>query len=73
MIDMGLSFHSTRREDKAMDIRLFKEILNSTYQRYYTEFFGDFLDGYKSVNSKELDKILQRMDEIETRKRYALT
>ena len=73
MIDMGLSFHSTRREDKAMDIRLFKEILNSTYQRYYTEFFGDFLDGYKSVNSKELEKIMQRMDEIESRKRYALT
>ena len=73
MIDMGLSFHSTRKEDKAMDIRLFKEILNSTYQRYYTKFFGDFLDGYKSVNSKELEKILQRMDEIETRKRYALT
>jgi len=73
MIDMGLSFHSTRREDKAMDIRLFKEILNSTYQRYYTKFFGDFLNGYKSVNSKELEKILQRMDEIETRKRYALT
>jgi TP53 regulating kinase and related kinases len=73
MIDMGLSFHSTRREDKAMDIRLFKEILNSTYHRYYTKFFGDFLDGYKSVNSKELEKILQRMVEIETRKRYALT
>jgi TP53 regulating kinase-like protein len=72
MIDMGLSFHSTRREDKAMDIRLFKEILKSTYYRYFPEFFGDFLDGYKSVNSKELDKILQRIDEIETRKRYAL-
>jgi len=73
MIDMGLSFHSTRREDKAMDIRLFKEILKSTYYRYYSEFFGDFLDGYKSVNSKELDKILQRIDEIETRKRYGPT
>jgi TP53 regulating kinase and related kinases len=73
MIDMGLSFHSTRREDKAMDIRLFKEILKSTYYRYYCEFFGDFLDGYKSVNSKELEKILQRIDEIEARKRYALT
>jgi TP53 regulating kinase-like protein len=73
MIDMGLSFHSTRREDKAMDIRLFKEILNSTYHRNCSEFFGDFLDGYKSVNSKELEKILQRIDEIETRKRYALT
>jgi TP53 regulating kinase-like protein len=73
MIDMGLSFHSTRREDKAMDIRLFKEILKSTYHRNCSEFFGDFLDGYKSVNSKELEKILQRIDEIETRKRYALT
>jgi len=73
MIDMGLSFHSTRREDKAMDIRLFKEILKSTYYRYFPEFFGHFLDGYKSVNSKELDKILQRLDEIETRKRYAPT
>ena len=30
MIDMGLSFYSTRKEDKAMDIRLFKEILTST-------------------------------------------
>jgi TP53 regulating kinase and related kinases len=73
MIDMGLSFHSTRREDKAMDIRLFKEILKSTYHRNCSEFFGNFLDGYKSVNSKELDKILQRIDEIETRKRYAPT
>ncbi len=73
MIDMGLSFHSTRKEDKAMDIRLFKEILKSTYHRNCSEFFGNFLDGYKSVNSKELDKILQRIDEIETRKRYAPT
>jgi TP53 regulating kinase and related kinases len=73
MIDMGLSFYSTRREDKAMDIRLFKEILKSTYHPYYSEFFGDFLDGYKSVNSKELEKILRRIDDIETRKRYAIT
>jgi TP53 regulating kinase-like protein len=73
MIDMGLSFYSTRREDKAMDIRSFKEILKSTYHPYYSEFFGDFLDGYKSVNSKELEKILWRIDDIETRKRYAIT
>ena len=72
MIDMGLSFYSTRREDKAMDIRLFKEILKSTHHHTCSEFFYDFLEGYKSVNSKELEKILQRMDEIETRKRYAV-
>jgi TP53 regulating kinase-like protein len=72
MIDMGLSFYSTRKEDKAMDIRLFKEILKSAYHRSYSEFFEAFLDGYKSINSKELEKILQRIDVIETRKRYAI-
>jgi TP53 regulating kinase-like protein len=72
MIDMGLSFYSTRKEDKAMDIRLFKEILKSTYHSSYSEFFETFLDGYSSINSKELEKILKRVDEIDTRKRYAI-
>lgn len=73
MIDMGLSFYSTRREDKAMDIRLFKEILKSTFHNSFPKFFDEFLDGYKSVNSKELEKILERIDVIETRKRYSVT
>lgn len=73
MIDMGLSFYSTRKEDKAMDIRLFKEILNSAYHSSYFEFFETFLDGYRSNNTKELEKILKRVDEIDTRKRYAIT
>jgi TP53 regulating kinase-like protein len=73
MIDMGLSFYSTRKEDKAMDIRLFKEILKSTFHNSFSKFFGEFLDGYKSVNSKELEKILERIDVIETRKRYSVT
>ena len=72
MIDMGLSFYSTRKEDKAMDIRLFKEILNSAYHSSYFEFFETFLDGYRSNNTKELEKILKRVDEIDTRKRYAI-
>jgi len=72
MIDMGLSFYSTRKEDKAMDIRLFKEILNSAYHSTYLEFFETFLDGYRSINIKELEKILKRVDEIDTRKRYAI-
>ncbi|HKX20055.1 MAG TPA: KEOPS complex kinase/ATPase Bud32 [Nitrososphaeraceae archaeon] len=72
MIDMGLSFYSTRKEDKAMDIRLFKEILNSAYHSSYFEFFETFLDGYRSINTKELEKILTRVDEIDTRKRYAI-
>lgn len=71
MIDMGLSFYSTRTEDKAMDIRLFKEILRSTFHHSFSKFFDEFLDGYKSVNSMELKNIRERIDEIETRKRYA--
>lgn len=73
MLDMGLSFYSTRMEDKAMDIRLFKEILKSTFHNSFSKFFNDFLVGYQSVNSKELEKILQRIDIIESRKRYAVT
>jgi Kae1-associated kinase Bud32 len=73
MIDMGLSFYSTRTEDKAMDIRLFKEILRSTFHPSSSKFFDEFLDGYKSVNSMELENILERIDEIETRKRYAIS
>jgi tRNA A-37 threonylcarbamoyl transferase component Bud32 len=69
---MGLSFYSTRREDKAMDIRLFKEILKSTFHNSFSKFFDEFLDGYKSVNS-ELEKILERIEVIETRKRYSVT
>ncbi len=72
MIDMGLSFYSRRNEDKAEDIRLFKEILNSTHHNSYSEFFYTFLDGYRSINSKELEKILQKLKEIESRKRYAI-
>jgi len=73
MIDMGLSFYSTRTEDKAVDIRLFKEILRSTFHHSFSEFFDKFLEGYKSVNSMELENILERIDEIETRKRYAIS
>jgi Kae1-associated kinase Bud32 len=73
MVDMGLSFYSTRMEDKAMDIRLFKEILKSTFYNSFSKFFNEFLDGYQSVNPKELEKILQRIDIIESRKRYAVT
>jgi TP53 regulating kinase-like protein len=73
MVDMGLSFYSRRMEDKAMDIRLFKEILKSTFHNSFSKFFNEFLAGYQSVNSKELEKILQRIDIIESRKRYAVT
>jgi TP53 regulating kinase-like protein len=73
MVDMGLSFYSTRREDKAMDIRLFKEILKSTFHNSFSRLFNEFLNGYQSVNSKELENILQRIDIIESRKRYAVT
>ena len=73
MIDMGLSFYSTRTEDKAVDIRLFKEILRSTFHHSFSEFFDKFLEGYKSVNSMELENILERIDEIETRIRYAIS
>ena len=70
MIDFGLSYCSNRIEDKAVDIRLIKEIFNSLYSEYYSVFYSAFLDGYSIT--KELQKIIDKIKKIEMRRRYAI-
>jgi TP53 regulating kinase and related kinases len=70
MIDFGLSFNSNRIEDKAVDVRLIKEIFNSLYSDSYLEFYSAFLDGYSL--SKEFQKIINKIKNIEMRRRYAV-
>ena len=48
VIDFGLSFYSERLEDKAADIGLFKEILNSVYIKIFLKHrLKIFYYGYK--------------------------
>ncbi len=70
LIDFGLSFKSKRIEDKAVDIRLIKEVLSSAHADIFDDAFRLFLEGYKGI-LKDIDDILKNVREIEKRGRYA--
>jgi len=67
-IDFGLSFYSHKVEDKAVDIHLFKQALNSKHHRVYEEALREFLKGYEKVNKYK--EILKRLRRVELRGRY---
>jgi TP53 regulating kinase and related kinases len=71
IFDFGLSFFSERLEDKAADIRLFKEILNSVHVEYFERSFENFLLGYRKTYGKKSLKIFNTVEEIEQRGRYS--
>lgn len=71
LIDFGLSFFSERIEDKAVDLRVFKEVLNSAHIDICKEAYDSFIIGYSSNTKKDVIKILNIVGEIEKRGRYA--
>lgn len=72
LLDFGLSFFSQRYEDKAVDLRLMKEILGSVHADLYDKAYKNFIEGYSEViNKKDLGIILKNIQEIENRGRYA--
>jgi TP53 regulating kinase-like protein len=72
LLDFGLSFFSERLEDKAVDIRLVKEVFSSSYASKYDLIFSRFLLGYSSIISqKNMRATLRIVHEIEQRGRYS--
>ena len=72
LIDFGLAFFSERLEDKAVDIRLVKEVLYSSYVSICARLFSKFLEGYSSVmGQKKSQATLRKVREIELRGRYS--
>ena len=72
ILDFGLSYYSHRREDRAVDVRLIKEILSSAHAAIYKDAYEGFLQGYSEILGKyETERILKRVSEIEQRGRYA--
>ena len=72
MLDFGLAFISERLEDKAVDIRLVKEVLFSSYVSISAEAFSEFLVGYSSIAGNRVTQAtLRKVSEIERRGRYA--
>lgn len=68
MIDFGLSFRSERFEDKAVDIHLLKQVLNSSHPEAAEKAWQKFLNGYQKY--KKSEEILEQLEEVENRGRY---
>ncbi len=67
-IDFGLSFFSQKAEDKAVDIHLFLQALESKHYRISEKAFEFFLKGYN--HSKEFKKVMDRFKAVEKRGRH---
>ena len=72
LIDFGLANRTEKPDDHAVDLRLFKEILNSAHANVMKKSWKNFITGYeKSVGKKHCKKILELVSVIESRGRYA--
>ena len=73
LIDFGLATRTEKPDDHAVDLRLFKEILNSAHAEVMEKSWKNFQTGYsKVVGLKYSKKILNLVAVIESRGRYAI-
>lgn len=68
-IDFGLSFFSEKAEDRAVDLHLLKEGLESKHYKIWEECFKCALDAYKK-EAKNSSETLKRLEVVEKRGRY---
>ncbi|MFH1839615.1 MAG: KEOPS complex kinase/ATPase Bud32, partial [Nanoarchaeota archaeon] len=67
-IDFGLGFYSDKVEDKAVDLHLLRQALESKHFLHYEALFKAVLSGYKK--SKNYSKVMTRFEKVEKRGRY---
>ena len=67
-IDFGLGFISNKLEDKAVDLHLLKQALESKHYKCFKEAFNSILKGYKKCH--QFDEVLKRLEKVESRGRY---
>lgn len=68
-IDFGLGFISDKFEDKAVDIHLFRQALDSKHYKHSEKSFEYFLKGYKE-KSNNFKETINRLEKVEKRGRY---
>lgn len=72
LIDFGLAQKTDKIEDHAIDLRLFKEILNSAHVDIMEDSWIGFLKGYRRIVGRlRENRILSQVSVIERRGRYA--
>ena len=67
LIDFGLSITSQKIEDRAVDIHLLEQALESTHHEIRKELFEAFLKGYEL--SKTYKEVLERLNVVRSRGR----
>lgn len=67
-IDFGLSFHSTRIEDRAVDLHLIKQALEAKHPSIYENAYDSIIKGYKT--SKNAKQTISQLEKVEKRGRY---
>ena len=70
-IDFGLSFFSQKAEDKAVDLHVLKEALESKHYRIGNECFKIVLEEYKE-HANNSAETLKRLEAVEKRGRYRM-
>ncbi len=68
IIDFGLGFFSDKIEDKAVDLRVLKQALESKHSKISELAFNEFLNGYSK--SKNYEKVIERLGIVSLRGRY---
>lgn len=68
LIDFGLGFHSTRIEDKAVDLHVLKEALEAKHPTIAKPVWTSLVKGYK--HSKNAPIVLKQLERVEKRGRY---
>ncbi len=68
-IDFGLSSFSHKTEDKAVDLHLLKEALESKHYKIWENSFRNILQSYKKKASNS-EEIIKRLEKVEKRGRY---
>ena len=67
-IDFGLSFFSEKTEDKAVDLHLLRQALESKHYKVFEKAFKLVLQGYKE-KSDDYNEIKNRFEKVEERRR----
>lgn len=72
ILDFGLSQKTDKIDDFAIDLRLFKEVLNSAHAQIVDNAWVSFLESYQKILGKNIaEKIISQVLVIEKRGRYA--
>ena len=68
-IDFGLGFHSERAEDKAVDLHLLKQALESRHFKKWESYFREVMKSY-GKECRESQRVLAQFKKVESRGRY---